>query len=1224
MSTVTFTTTQVGANADYLKYIWLEGSKVVKTDRKHETVLLDFALASGNDVAFVKLKRGAYIDFSSTTYPHWFTGYVTNEPDLTYLGAKSGVKIWGYKYEAASDEYILSLNPMGIIPTFFNISMGGIIKALANKVAPGTFNVTGILDGPLVAQYTIDPTKSFYDVAKDLCDAASYVFWGNNKHLYFKPQDSGSLPATTLDGSSANFTPRALSISVDPTPIINDVTVIGDVEPQRYVQEYFLGTGLDSSFQLIDSVFGADSSLLIDEMFSGSTIDTSKWIVYDNVSQYLKLSNGYLNSLGGNSDYLVSLQSVSSLPMEGHLRFTHGEWDFVGGIGLGIIGSVWTQAPNASYTGCLYGIVVNGTTLNPIANATGDATQTATISNTKRYVIRTIADFSKMNRTSQPYSYVDAAGVVHSVTAASSGVDTVTWQTNITEIDPLTGLVTNSWIWSNTCALTGSNDTYATYVPLISYTLHATVTGITVSTPLAASLATSTTAPLLNTDFDIWDGGLYASGWTGMSVSGVSEETALVAEGSALKLTNSGTTPYVAQYVYDILQVGKTYNVRALLRKTSGLATGNLKITVSGSGISETGLVVPYSDISQTAFTSHSGLLTVPITAAQMALSGSGAAFPLAVKVYLDSGTSGQSVYVDELAVTTAWQLQLVGPNEIDAIDGQAPIATITQANNGTSTNSTYTGAPQYNAGQGQLVFFKDSVTRTSNVPPVGQLVRLSYRSAGAAIGRVSDPASRATEAANWGDNGIRSVVRGGLTPRPRSAAECEVAASSVVKENSFTHYKGSYTQRSQFLASEPRGGSIIKFTNLSGMAAVTAEEINEVVTTLDNVVPESFIHVISFGRPDTIQQFLNAVQKPVGAFQAQQDASSPSAVAVYAVGATFGPDVTKPDVISWDDNYIYADTGQALPFNAVGFEVRYTDDSWGADDGRNLVIRTTSRLLTIPRTLRGQTFFIRQVSSGNLTTWSEDQTNGMYSATAVTVTRPMDVNIDGNMAQVSKLVFSGSGSLSAACPSTTGGACFSLDVKGTLGHVVVIGVGAATQSITLTGLWQRVSVYDAGGGGLLSLASATAQTVQTSRWSVEQGVTAETGYHKSNASAYGPMSRYSAAVHVAFPAPEITFGALPTILRVVSGTTDLVAPSDGTDLVVEMDTTAGAVAVNLPPTGSFVGQNISCVLVTYGTTDDSSAFDATVNAAAGDLYSGLSTWTLSKQWDGKEFSGTA
>src|SRR5690349_6279723 len=107
---VTFTTTMSGASADYEKYLW---EKPRKTSRQKDSTLLDFSLVPYN-AAFVKLRPGAYITINSTTYPKWFTGYVINDPELVWLGNKNDEPVYGYKYQATSDEYILSLKPLGI------------------------------------------------------------------------------------------------------------------------------------------------------------------------------------------------------------------------------------------------------------------------------------------------------------------------------------------------------------------------------------------------------------------------------------------------------------------------------------------------------------------------------------------------------------------------------------------------------------------------------------------------------------------------------------------------------------------------------------------------------------------------------------------------------------------------------------------------------------------------------------------------------------------------------------------------------------------------------------------------------------------------------------------------------------------------------------------------------------------------------------------------------
>ena len=1247
---ITFTS-PAAPGLDLTYYLWREGCQVTKTDKYKQTALLDFALAP-IDSNFVKLGRGAYISVSSTTYPYWFTGFITNNPDLTYLGVGPNGETWGYLYHASADEYLLSLNPVGIIRTFFNVTAGSIIKSLANRLCPGIFDVTNVQAGPLLAQYVVDPTKSFYAVAQDLCEASSYVFYGNNHKLYFCPQDDATLPATVVDGNDKNFTPANLNITAVTTPIINDATVMGQIEPQQYVQEYFIGTGMTNQFPMCDSMFGADSSVFISESFSGSNLDTTVWNVYDHSGQYLQVLNGYLNCLGGsgNQSFDVSLQSVNAFPMEGNLRFTHGEFDFISGNGF--IGSLWTQAVNKEYAGCLYGIVVQGTQLNPICDGSGDATQTVTININKRYCIRTLAHFSKAVRTVQPYSYVDANGVVQTVTTIPPGADTVTWQTYITEIDPVTGIVSNQWVWTNIGALTGVSDTYAIYAPAISDNLFCTVTGIQIGIPINCSLAMQQPVYFLNCGFDTWVDSTQTSGWSGMSADGVMQESTIVAEGSALRLIQqSDPNPYVAQYANafgptaptgtpSLLSPGVAYNVQFQARRTAGMTTGTLKVVLDsgysggGTGV-ETGVSIPVSQIPIADFISFSGQLS-PAMASIPA--------DAALKVYLTGCTNtGESVYVDEVLVSTAWQYQIVGPNEIDAVDGIAPIATVVQPNSGSSTSSTYTGAPQYNAGQGVLTYFSNSTTEELNTPSNGAVVRLTYRSAGAAVGRSANIPSVEAEALAWGDSGYRSVVQMSYNPRPRTSVECELAAQALVSENYYQHYQGTYTQRSEFLATQPRAGAIIKFQNLSNMAVINAEQITQVSTIIDNKSPESFIHTISFGKPDNIQVFLDKIQNPVGSFQVTTDASSPSAIDTRAVGLVYAPDVIAAEMLSWDDNNIYVNTNQSLTVTTPGrnqlgqyFEVRFTDQCWGADDGLNLILRTNSQNITVPRSIRGQCFFIRQCSLWNYFAYSEDLTQTAWTMSGATVSNSRLLNPDYKYSQISSVVFGANGNASqnigAAPPSGWAQkGCWSFSLNGAVGTNVTATVTSkggtvATLQCPLTGEWERFSVPIESFPDIsftCTLSCASAATVQITRASIELGTDFETYYVKTKAFGTGGIySRYSSVVRVAFPPPPVPLEAVPTIVLVNSDTV-LVAPSVG-DMVVQMDTSAGGFTVTLPPSASYVGQQITCFLVSYGTANGAQYFNAVVNAVPGDVYNGESTWTFNTQWQGYEYTGVA
>lgn len=460
--------------------------------------LLDFKLYAG-DSSFVRLTRGSYIKLDSTTYSPWFTGFVTNEPALEYFGTDhSHNPIWGFSYQATADDYLLNLQPLGFLPNYMNTHMGDIIKSLVNILAPGVFDVTNVGNGQFTAQYAVTPQTYFRDIIKDFCEACSYVFYARDKKLYFVQQDSLSSPLT-LDGNDKHFTPTKLSIKPSNTPLINQAYVLGELEPQTYVNSYFVGDSFTAQFPLISDVFGVDRFILIDESFSGSSVNNNVWVLNDPAGNKLTLFNGYLNCTGGSggSAYDTNLQSLYPVPLEGDLRFTHGEWDFLEAaatsVQFGVIGGLWTTpSPTSSLAGCVYGLMdeyngVGAHILSPVVNGVKDVTQSVSVDNTKRYVIRTLASFGRLHRVANVYSYTTASGAIATI-GLLSGPDTVSWHTTVTEIDPTTGLVSFTTTLRSDDVAINSSTLYATYIPIASSGVHCTVTGITVSVPLQASL----------------------------------------------------------------------------------------------------------------------------------------------------------------------------------------------------------------------------------------------------------------------------------------------------------------------------------------------------------------------------------------------------------------------------------------------------------------------------------------------------------------------------------------------------------------------------------------------------------------------------------------------------------------------------------------------------------------------------------------------------------------
>jgi hypothetical protein len=978
-----FNSTAPGTNANYYKYLDSSiNGKMAKTDRIAEPTLLDFCLIP-YDGSFVKLRRGNYITVDTVTFPKWFTGFITNDPELTYLGTDgtSHTPIWGYKYQATSDDYILNLSPLGMMPPFTNTTMGVILKTLVAQLAPGKFDVTGVTAGKTIARYVVDPSKTFSDVVKEFTELSAYRFWANDFKLFFQQQDTTPSPMI-IDGSNKHFTPANLTLTPSTEPIVNDAIVVGGIEPQGYMNEYFIGDSFTARYPMLSSVYGVDRSILLDDAFGGS-IDTAKWAEFDTVNDFIQLANGYVNVIGGtnNGVYGVYLQSANLLPLEGTMRLTHGEYDFVSA-SSGVVAGLWTTTPSSAYTGCIYAIECSksaaNTILKPIVNGVVDGSQTITVDYTKRYVMRTIANFTQVFRMQNSYSSVDSTGTVQSYGAGLSPC-VASFTTTITEINPTTGVQSNQFIWQNSAISLTTAQTFAFYNPVVSNDLHCSFTNVTISVPMQAQL----------------------------------------------------------------------------------------EIKAAGAG---------------------------------------------------------------------SYVPKLLGVNDIDAFDGQSPIATITDANSGATTRSSTLGTPQYNPGNAALQFFKDSTKQTATTPGVGDFIHLSYRRAGAAIGRVTNFTSIAAEAALWGDSGVRSLTKLDLQPLPRTAAEAEAAAAALITDGGFQHYEGTYEQWYNFgVTGQPMSGQILKFQNLAAaMPSITAEEIHEVVTTFESTSggTERFYFKVTFGRPDRLRQLLSAFNDTADVFAPQDTAEIPDATSLPAVGLAYAPDVTAPFLVSVGSTQLNFNTGQTAPAGG-GFEIRYTDDEWGADDSKNLVLRTSSTTFVVPRTQRGKICFIRAYDARNKLLYSEDLTQSAWVKTSATIARTSSTNPDNDTSLIDAVTYSvntGTVAQNTGITAASATATYSVSLKGTAGQQVTIqlrsNAGAtidATRTVTFTGNWQRESISFAYAGGAVGtifayLRAVTTNTFSVTRSSVEIATTFETAYVKTVSTVFGAYSRYSAGLRVAFP----------------------------------------------------------------------------------------------------------
>lgn len=920
------------AGIDFIKYV---KDKPVISRGLNEPSTLDFTLARWGS-GFVLPRRGSYFQLGITGNPTYFTGFCTEAPELEFEGKRPSddQAIWSWQFKLTSDEYILNLAPLGILPVYINQTQGNIIKDLANRIAPGKFTVTDVDDGQMVPYYLVDPTKTFSEIVKEFCEAAYFRFWANDFTLFYERQDTtpaallingrsnstqrvrivsstNSTPITvntdaahgltagdaisiyghkvntaangnwivasaggtslTLTGSIGNgvggatgwaglhnphFTPSQLQVGPVIEPVVNDVIVIGDVEPQGIMNEYRVGDGLTNDYPLLSSIFGVDSALLFDDIFTGTDVDPNKYTVVDSINNVIRVSNGYLQIIGNAADnFGVYLFTTALMPLQGHLRMTHGEFDFVNFTNNGVIASLWTQTPNSGLTGCVYGLRVTSTgsaiNLSPIVNGVVDSTQVYVAESAatfKRYIIRTMVVFRKIYRTTRQFLFRQITGTLGSY-GGDQESDRPNYLTIITEIDATTGKPTdNQMVLINEGASTGlaSSQFFATYSPAVSNNMNITVSNITISVPMQAALRMI--------ERDVW------------------------------------------------------YPEFNRFRLSDGMP----------------------------AFPDESNLLTVQ------------------------------------------WTPRIVGPNEIDSYDGMSPTATIVTSRQGRIDSGNILGSTLYNAGDASLRFFADSIKQTANTPKPGELLHLRYRRAGIAIGRAQNTQSITDEAAVWGDSGLRTVTKKDLKPLPRTALECEMAAAAMVEEHAYQHYAGTYTQWAHYeFSGVPMPGTIMQFKNLpSTFPAVQAELITAVKTTLENNENEYFKHEVTFGKIDKVKQFLSGIKNPSNPYAPTDTAATPSAADLdsilqvtsalslifhpifltltYGGTSSFLPSTaldidlelrlkgwtgqTYPDI---DGNYLIIDIGQGPPAGG-GFEIRYSDQGWGDENNKNFLVYDT------------------------------------------------------------------------------------------------------------------------------------------------------------------------------------------------------------------------------------------------------------------------------------------
>jgi hypothetical protein len=463
----------------------------VLRDRMNLPSLFDFSLAPA-DGNFVAPRRSAYIrvtglaDALPPGAPRvpgpLFTGYITNEPAIEFLGVRNGQLFYSFRCQATSEEYLLNIKSIGIVAPFLNQAAGQILRLLTQKLQPGRFDTSAIIDGAVIPYYAPQPDTSWSEIARELAERSGFVYRVLDAKVYFEPVAAQPI-GVTVDERDPRFRPEALEVTPVGNPIQNDVTVLGGIEPQAQVVEHFVGDGFTSRFVLAASVFGAESARLLADDFTGLAVDSERWQELDPSSE-IQIFEQRLNVTGGTGTLgETALLAQQVIELAGELDLLHGEYEFTAS-STGIIGGLYSSSP-LTQANCLLGFAVSpisGTSrLRALISGTIQAPEVIVQGN-HHYVLLTRLSANVPHRTQQTFSSLSQAFGGASVPASIK----VTLKLRDIDLgDPAQPV--EFILYENILSVLPA---FAFYAPVNSADLHVVANFLQITQPIQASLVT--------------------------------------------------------------------------------------------------------------------------------------------------------------------------------------------------------------------------------------------------------------------------------------------------------------------------------------------------------------------------------------------------------------------------------------------------------------------------------------------------------------------------------------------------------------------------------------------------------------------------------------------------------------------------------------------------------------------------------------------------------------
>ena len=318
---------------DYTPY--LDTTALPKITRKLNRAWQLTAALAAADQSFVIPAGGGRVILQRNDGYKLFTGYLTAAPQQQPLGYGQSARAWRYLLLAQDDSWLLERNVLAVRPPFAWRSAGDALRTITNDVLPGVLDTSGVQDFALVYQCATDAQESWSEHAQELATMVGASYTVQDGKLTLQPLGQQRF---SIDESDPNFLPDGFGVAT-PDLLRNDVTIFGELEPELYIRNYFLGDGLTLNFTLSSGPYAATTTTLFQENYLGPGLTPTLWVLSD-PNHTVSVQSGALHLNGP-----ATLRFVEQVELAGGLRLQHGQVSFnavsqgtIGGIYSGTIG----------------------------------------------------------------------------------------------------------------------------------------------------------------------------------------------------------------------------------------------------------------------------------------------------------------------------------------------------------------------------------------------------------------------------------------------------------------------------------------------------------------------------------------------------------------------------------------------------------------------------------------------------------------------------------------------------------------------------------------------------------------------------------------------------------------------------------------------------------------------------------------------------------------------